>query len=189
MTKNILIINANPKRSSFCQYVADTYECEAREQNNTQRVNLSALQFNPSLDCGYDDEQPLEPDLQVFQQQVAWADHVVIVSPIWWGSLPAKFKGLFDRSFLPGFAFKYQGYTPVPLLTDKTSRMVLTMDAPPQSLQDQAASVIAQLDIFTLQFSGFQPSAVSLFGSVVAASESEKSAWVNEIKQLGRAAK
>ena len=77
----------------------------------------------------------------------------------------------------------------MPLLTDKTSRIILTMDAPPQSLQDQAASVIAQLDVFTLQLSGFQPRAVSLFGSVVAASESEKSAWVNEIKQLGRAAK
>jgi len=52
--KNILILNANPKRTSLCQTLADTYEIEARETANIRRFNLAEMAFKPSLDQSYD---------------------------------------------------------------------------------------------------------------------------------------
>ncbi|KJY68096.1 NAD(P)H-dependent oxidoreductase [Vibrio nigripulchritudo] len=185
--KNILVINANPKSSSFSHALADSYEIQAREQAEVKRINLVELDFNISLDSGYDDVQPLEPSLESFQESVLWADHIVIVSPIWWGGLPAKFKGLLDRTFLPGFAFKFEegSAEPKQLLTGKTSRLILTMDAPHDYVEVQAQPVIEQLDRFTLQFSGMEAAKLTLIGSVIGADKSQRDEWLKRVGELG----
>lgn len=43
----------------------------------------------------------LEEDLVKAQELIRWADHLVFVYPIWWGTMPAVLKGFFDRVFLP----------------------------------------------------------------------------------------
>ncbi|MDN3719732.1 NAD(P)H-dependent oxidoreductase [Roseibium salinum] len=44
---------------------------------------------------------------------MVWCEHFVVVHPLWWGGLPAKLKGVFDRILLPGMAFRYvSGKTP-----------------------------------------------------------------------------
>jgi len=187
MTKKILILNGNPKSSSYCQHLADVYDIEARENFNVERFNISNMAFDPSLDCGYDALQTLEPCLVNFQQSILWADHIVIVMPIWWGGIPAKLKGLFDRAFLPGFSFKYEGDNPLPLqlLTGKTARIVVTMDAPASYAKEQAEPAIAQLDRYTLQFCGIEKAEVNLFGSIIASDSQEKREWETLIQALG----
>ncbi|MDK1286875.1 NAD(P)H-dependent oxidoreductase [Pseudoalteromonas umbrosa] len=186
MTKKILILNGNPKSTSFCQQLANTYIVEAREYYEVKHFNLSEMAFNPSLDSGYDAKQDLEPDLQDFQKCLLWAEHIVIFSPIWWGGLPAKLKGLFDRSFLPHFAFKYEcdNPQPTPLLIGKTARIVLTMDMPEPYLEDQARPVLEQLDQYTLQFSGVEKAATNLFGSMILATQEQKQNWEKLIHSL-----
>ncbi|KZN49083.1 NAD(P)H-dependent oxidoreductase [Pseudoalteromonas luteoviolacea] len=187
MTKKILILNGNPKSTSFCQQLANIYTVEAREYYEVKHFNLSEMAFNPILDSGYDADQDLEPDLQDFQKWILRAEHIVIFSPIWWGGLPAKLKGLFDRSFLPHFAFKYEqdNPQPTPLLIGKTARIVLTMDMPEPFLEEQARPVLEQLDKYTLQFSGIEKAATNLFGSMVSATQEEKQNWEKLVKSLG----
>ena len=36
---------------------------------------------------------PLEPDLLEWQQGIAWADHLLIIHPYWWGAMPTRAKG------------------------------------------------------------------------------------------------
>ncbi|AOT08782.1 NAD(P)H-dependent oxidoreductase [Pseudoalteromonas luteoviolacea] len=187
MTKKILVLNGNPKSTSFCQHLADIYACEAREYFEVKHVNLSEMMFNLSLDFGYDAEQDLEPALKDFQKWTLWAEHIVIFSPIWWGGLPAKLKGLFDRSFLPHFAFRYEqdNPLPVPLLAGKTSRVILTMDMPEPYLEEQAKPALEQLDKYTLQFSGVAKASTNLFGSMISATPEEKQNWEMLVKSLG----
>lgn len=47
--------------------------------------------------------------------------------------MPALLKGFIDRSFVPGFAFKYRRGNPLPakLLGGRSARLITTMDAPP----------------------------------------------------------
>lgn len=185
--KKILLLNGNPKANSFAHLLSDRYECEAREYAQVKRFDLSQMEFDPNLAGGYDNEQALEDCLQAFQKSVVWADHIVVVTPIWWGGLPAKLKGLFDRSFLPGFAFKFEGDNPMPtqLLSGKTSRLICTMDAPEEYFVAQARPVLEQLDLFTLQYCGMAPAEVTLLGSIVMSTEAQRTGWLQQITQLG----
>ncbi|MEF1337492.1 NAD(P)H-dependent oxidoreductase, partial [Vibrio rotiferianus] len=69
-----------------------------------------------------------EPDLLRFQELVLWAEHIVIITPVWWGTVPAKFKGIVDRVFLPNFAFKYTegNMFPEKLLSGRSSELFIT---------------------------------------------------------------
>ncbi len=143
MTPNLLVLNGNPKPDSLCHALAREYARSA-EQGGA-RVTLhhvGELAFAPDLHHGYDEVQPLEPDLQSVQQSLMQAHHLVIVAPVWWGHLPARLKGLLDRTLLPGFAFRYQPGKahPEQLLAGKTARLLLTMDSPPLVLPLVAGS-------------------------------------------------
>jgi putative NADPH-quinone reductase len=37
--------------------------------------------------------------------RVAWADHLVIIYPLWLGSMPGMLKSFFEQLLRPGFAF------------------------------------------------------------------------------------
>jgi len=187
MTKKILVLNGNPKTSSYSKHLSDLYEIEAREYFEIKRFDVSAMGFNPSLDCGYDGKQDLEACLLEFQNAIAWADHLVIVTPIWWGGLPAKFKGLLERTFLPGFSFQFESGSPlpIPLLKGKTARVIITMDTPKDHAQEEAAAVIAQLDLYTLQFCGFEKAEINLFAPIISATPEEKQEWEKRIKTVG----
>ncbi|MEM6771760.1 MAG: NAD(P)H-dependent oxidoreductase, partial [Bacteroidota bacterium] len=75
----------------------------------------------------------LEPDLLAAWDNILWADHLVWVYPVWWGSVPAVMKGFIDRLFLPGFAFRKHEGSMVKwdkLLAGKTARLISTLDQP-----------------------------------------------------------
>src|SRR5690606_7614580 len=63
---------------------------------------------------------------------IQWAEHLVVVYPTWWGTMPAILKGFFDRTFLPGFAFKYRKDSQYwdKLLSGKTAHVIITADTP-----------------------------------------------------------
>jgi putative NADPH-quinone reductase len=191
MMKNILLLNGNPKKHSLAKHFIDEYEVEARKHADVRRFNLSDMDFNPSLDTGYESFPEIEPCLKKFQKRLSWANHLVIASPIWWGGLPAKLKGIFDRTLLPNFAFKYEGSAlqPKPLFKGKSARLILTMDTPEEFVKEQAQPVLEQLDRFTLQFCGISPVQVNLFGSVVMADENTVNDWIETVRTLGAMAK
>ena len=83
MTPNLLVLNGNPKPDSLCHALAREYARSA-EQGGA-RVTLhhvGELAFAPDLHHGYDEVQPLEPDLQSVQQSLTQAHHLVIVAPV-----------------------------------------------------------------------------------------------------------
>ena len=105
--KKILVINANPKSDSMCKSIAQQYSHVAGSKHELKQVDIGDMEFEINLMEGFNEVLPLEDDLLNFQDMVRWSEHIVIVSPVWWGTIPAKFKGVIDRAFLPGFAFKY----------------------------------------------------------------------------------
>lgn len=192
MTKRVLVVVGNPKSNSFCHHLADSYANAAKKHCEVRLVKLSEMEFNPDLVVGYDSEQSLEAPLLAFQQALAWSNHLVIITPIWWGALPAKLKGLFDRTFLPNFAFKYQTGKSIPkkLLHGKSARLILTMDTPPWYYWVvQGAPALKQLKITTLKFCGFTSVKSNMLGPIISSSEQDRAKWVSTITQLGRLGK
>lgn len=185
--KKILLLNGNPKRTSFCAELSDVYAQAAQTRADICRFDLATMDFNPSLEAGYAAEQALEPCLAAFSEALLAAEHIVIVAPIWWGGLPARLKGLIDRVFLPGVTFRFDegNPAPVPLLAGKSARIVLTMDMPGEFATEQAAPVLAQLGGYTLEFCGVSTPATTLFGSVLFSDAGQREAWKETVRALG----
>lgn len=190
MSKRILVLSGNPKPDSFSDALANRYVESARQHHAVRIHKISSMDFDPNLNVGYASDQCLEPDLLAFQHSVQWADHLLITTPIWWGAVPAKLKGLFDRTFLPGFAFKYmKGKTiPAKLLTGKTARIVMTMDTPTWYYRHfQGAPALRQLKTATLEFCGFNDVRNNMFGPLISANENKRTQWLESVDRLGAA--
>lgn len=188
MSKRILVLAANPNNTSFTNFLAETYASSAKKNNEVQLLTLSDMEFNLDLSAGYAEAHSLEDSLKAFQTSLEWCEHLVIFTPIWWGSLPAKLKGLIDRTFLPGFAFQYEEGKLIPkkLLKGRTARIVMTMDTPPwYYLLIQGAPAIKQLKTTTLEFVGFNSVKTKMMGPIISSTEESRSKWIDDVAKLG----
>lgn len=170
-----LIILGHPDKKSLCSAIADNYEKGAREKGGeVMRINLGDISFNPNLRNGYRVIQNLEQDLVEAQAQIKWANHIVFIFPVWWGSVPAILKGFLDRAFLPGFAFKYRENSSNwdKLLSGKSGRLIVTSDAPVWWLYlTYFHPAVNMMKKAVLEFCGVSPVEVMSFGSIKDASD------------------
>ncbi len=191
MKKRVLILAANPTENSFTHNLAQAYAQSAQQKHDVQLLDLSQMEFNLDLSMGYTKDAELETSLTSFQKALEWCDHLVIFTPIWWGALPAKLKGLIDRTFLPGFAFQYEAGKAIPkkLLTGKTARIVMTMDTPPWYYRlIQGAPAIKQLKTATLKFVGFKSVKSNMLGPIISSTSNVREKWLLDISKLGLSA-
>jgi len=187
MSKKILVINGNPKESSFCHELAEQYVVSGQRNHEVKVVSVSELKFDLDLHSGYDKVQSLEPDLAEFQSLVKWAEHVVFILPVWWGGMPAKLKGLIDRTFLSGFAFKYQDGKTIPdkLLRGRSADIILTMDTPPLYYRwVQGNPIYKQLKRTVLEFCGITVRPAMYIGPVISSSKQQRTKWGEQVFEL-----
>src|SRR5690606_39386179 len=67
MSTRILILNGQPDHSRLCSALTDRYQ-QGAAQAQVTRFDLADMSFDANLQQGYQQVQPLEPDLQAFQQ-------------------------------------------------------------------------------------------------------------------------
>jgi len=189
MSKKILVVAGNPKQKSFSAEIARRYQKGAQSHGAEVRfLDISSMEFDPVLHGGYNVDQALEPDLQQAQDLVAWADHLVFAFPLWWGGMPAKLKGFFDRVFLPGFAFSYEKGKTFwkKLLTGRSGEVFITMDAPTWwNRWVDGAPVQKMIKRKILQFCGVNPVMVHDFGSVKGSSDRQRGKWLALVEKRG----
>ncbi len=188
--KNILIINGHPNKESYCNALAEAYLKGSLSQGNiVELIHLHSLNFNLNLVNGYIKQTELEPDLILAQQKITKANHIVIIHPVWWGSIPAILKGFFDRVLLPNFAFKYKENTVLwdKLLKGKTGHIIYTSDTPNwlYNLLFLAPSV-NQVKKRTLQFCGVTPVKVTAIAPIRKSSQQFRENWLIKIEQMAK---
>lgn len=192
MTRKIFIWVAHPKANSLNAALADAYEAGARgEGAEVRRMDLSDMTFETEF-LGYGPDAPdLEPDLVQWQNNVAWADHILIVHPYWWAAMPARAKALLDRALTPGFAFKYhrRGVKWDKLLEGRTADAIITSDTPPlldTILYRSPGRRVLRNQV--LKFVGIKPRHIVQFGSVKLAGTEKIASWLSRTEALGRTA-
>jgi len=150
-------------------------------------IDVHALDFETRLRSAYREDQPLEPDLVRVRDAIAQAAHVTIATPIWWSSVPAALKGLFDRVLLPGWAYRYENGLPVGGLTGRSARLLVTMDAPVwyDTLVNHRAGR-HQVARGVLRFCGFGPVRTRTFGAVGQSTEAQRAAMLLRAETDGR---
>ena len=190
MSKRVLIILGHPSTDSFCGAIATCYFETATQAGREVRImQLGALNFDPVLHEGYNQIQTLEQDLLDAQTDIMWAEHLVFVFPLWWGGVPALLKGFIDRTFLPGFAFKYrQGKVfPDKLLKGRTAHLLVAMDTAPWYYKwVYWMPGLHQMRKHTLAFCGIKPLTTLMFGPVLTSTIIQRQRWLQQAMTLAR---
>jgi putative NADPH-quinone reductase len=190
-TKKVLVLCGHPDKDSFSGIVADHYQVGAQDAGHiVERVNIGELQFDPILHKGYKEIQALEPDLHALQDKFRNADHIVIVYPNWWCTMPAILKGLFDRFWLPGFAFNFNKETKRidQHLKGKTARVVILSGShSPFKMWWQFGDYTNEIQYGILEFAGIRTN-VSSFGPCERVNDEVRAKWLKEVENLGKKA-
>ncbi len=165
-SKKIFVFLGHPDEDSFNCTLADEYQRGAEASGHeVRRVNIADMEFDPILHNGYRLVQNLEPDLLAFQENVRWCDHFIIFYPSWWSTMPALLKGLFDRVWLSGFAYKFtSNFSWQRLLKGRSATMVITSDTIPLAQRIIFGDTTNELRKGILWFAGFSPIRVKKFG-------------------------
>ena len=188
--KNILIINGHPYKESYNHALSLAYKNAAVSSGTVCKdIFIHQLKFQHALEFGYNQRINLEPDLLEAWEKITWADHIVIVYPIWWGGMPGVMKSFFDRLFLPGMAFQYRENSVFwdKLLSGKTGHIIATMDSPSWYFKWVYHShSIRQLKKNILEFCGISPVKVTLITSMRKSSVTYRQNWLKEIGKMGK---
>lgn len=186
---DVLIIDGHPDPSSLCAALAQSHAEGLRAGGaRVEVLALRDLHFDPILRVGYHEHQSLEPDLQRAQSLIAGARRLVVVTPVWWGSMPALLKGFFDRTLERGWAFRYKhNGMPEGLLAGRSARVIMTTDSPGFYLRfihgDPTANSLVRS---TLKFCGLKPVDMTRIGPVHKSSAAQREGWLAQVRAQGQ---
>lgn len=183
----IFVLLGHTDHATLSGAFADRYVAGAtRAHHEVRRQNIGDMAFDPVLHHGYKTIQELEPDLKMFRDNVLWADHIVIIYPTWWSSMPALLKGLFDRAWLPHTAFNFadHGLTWVKLLKGRTARVITSANTPPWLLRFMYGSPTTTLELAILRFAGIRARS-TIFGPTERAGDARRERWLQKVERLG----
>lgn len=194
MGKRIVIIDGHPdcREERFVHALARAYQNDAESAGHEVRnISVGALDF-PLLRTSEDfqfRDAPLA--IRQCQESLAWADHWLILFPLWLGSMPAALKAFFEQALRPGFAFAAgaKGRLPRKLLGRRSARIVVTMGMPALFYRWYfRAHGLKSLERNILTFCGIRPVRANVVGMVERMGQARRKHWLTIMNALGRSA-
>lgn len=195
MPKRIVLLQGHPDAGQrhLCHALGNTY-CEAAGTagHEARQVDVGRLDF-PLLRSQQEWEQgALPPGLLEAQAAVEWADHLVLIFPLWLGDMPALLKGFLEQIMRPGFAFSEEGGNPLALkrLKGRSARVICTMGMPAAVYRWYfRAHSLKSLERNILGFVGIAPVDETLIGMVGKLDDKSAAKWLARMATLGREGK
>lgn len=191
MPKKIVTIQGHPDPAGnrFCHALGDAYAEGAAEcGHEVRRVDVGQLDF-PLLRSGEDFETGEPPvAIRAVQTDILWADHLIIIYPLWLGTMPALLKGFLEQTIRPGFAFERttDGW-PRKVLTHRSARVIVTMGMPALAYRlFYRAHGLKNLERNILHFVGIKPVRNNIVGMIGQLNEAKAQAWLDKIRAKGR---
>ena len=115
-----------------------------------------------------------------------WAEHLVILYPLWLGDVPAVLKGFLEQVARPGFAIGEGKGFPQGLLKGRSARVIVTMGMPGLFYEIvYRAHSLKSLERNILNFAGIKPVRHTIIGTVEAGAE-HRAKWLERVRRLGR---
>ena len=119
------------------------------------------------------------------------ADHVVLIYPLWLGTLPALTKAFLEQVFHRDTAFEpaRDGKWPKGRLSGKSARVIVTMGMPALVYRFwYGGHSLKSLERNILRFIGFKPVRDTVFGMIEMVSDEKRKSWLKRVEALGRQA-
>ena len=188
MSRRILIIDGHPdtNRDHFVHALAAAY-AEGAAEHETRAIRVAELDFPLIRSQAQWAKGEVPAAIADAQQQLLWAEHIVLLYPLWLGDVPALLKGFLEQVMRPDFAFRYRPKgLPEKLLAGRSARVVVTMGMPAFFYRIYyGAHSLKSLERNILKFVGIGPIAHNVVGAVEG-SEEARLGWLEEMRELGR---
>ena len=206
--KTLVVFN-HPYGGSYCSAILEAVEDGVKDGGQECRViNLDQDDFDPVMRAkdlvafsgagragesalGTVDDQVLE-----YKKDLEWADHLVMIFPIWWMTMPAMMKGFVDKVIFPAVAYNMDKviFPAVAYNMDKgklVSRLpirkvtvITTMNTPADVYRDKYNnSIEGSLIKGTLRQIGIQDIQWISLNGVKSATQEQRVTWLDEIYQ------
>ena len=195
MPRRIVVIQGHPDpdQGRFCRALAAA-DVDGAEQagHRIRRIEVAALEF-PILRTKHEYQSGPAPEgIRQSQEAISWGEHLLIVYPLWLGSMPALLKAFLEQVFRPGFATAGEAASGTwkKLLTGKSARIVVTMGMPALVYRWYfRAHSLKSLERNILGFCGIGPIRETLIGMVEAKGDAKRLAELQKMRELGRRAR
>ncbi len=191
MARAICIIQGHPhgKGGHLCHALADAYDKGAtRTGAQVSRLDVGRIAPRPLTEPADFATPPDEP-MRAAQAAVAEADHLVIVFPLWLGTMPAALKAFFEQLARAEFALSTAGGRwPKRNLRGRSARIIVTMGMPATAYRVVfGAAGVRSLRNGILWMSGIAPVRTTYIGGVDGLGPKGVSNWLGAIEDMGAA--
>lgn len=188
-----MIIQGHPDAAGghLCHSLADSYASGAESAGHrVMRVDVATLDFPLLRSQAAFETAPMPEGLRGARDALIAADHVVMLFPLWLGTLPALMKGFLEQLLRPGLAFlPGEDVEAQALLTGRSARLVVTMGMPAWAYRYYyLAYGVRCIDHGMLGFAGMTPVRHTYFGRVDAAPAETRARWLLQMRRLGEQA-
>ncbi|MEM9106209.1 MAG: NAD(P)H-dependent oxidoreductase [Pseudomonadota bacterium] len=191
---SIAIIQGHPDntKTHLCHALADAYAEGALAGGHTvARIEVAELDF-PLLRSQEDwqaGKEATPSGLRDAQEACMSADHLVLLYPLWLGTLPALLKGFLEQAFRPGVALSYGEGFPKGLMKGKSARVIVTMGMPALAYRFYfGAHSLKSLQRNILGFVGISPIRNTVLGMVENVGEKRRKIWREKMRKFGEQA-
>lgn len=187
----ITIIQGHPDPSEghLGHALAEAYAAAAGQAGHEMRfLRVAGMDFDfVRSKIDWDNGEPPEC-IRVAQEAITWAQHLVVVYPLWLGSMPALLKAFLEQTLRPGFATSRAGAgtTWKKLLGGRSARIVVTMGMPAFVYRWYfGAHSLKNLERNILKFCGIGPIRASLIGRVETMGSHARERCLAKMRLLG----
>lgn len=190
MGSRILILQGHPdaRGHHLCHAFADAYARGAKSAGREVRLIEIARLGLPFVRSAEDWKSEAPPEAKAAQDDIRWADHIVLIYPLWLGTMPAVVKCFLEQVFRESFAF---GEGAASLfakpLKGRSARIVVTMGMPAFIYRWYfGAHSLKGLESSLFRFVGFGPVRDTVLGLVENVGQRKRARWLAKMETLGK---
>jgi NAD(P)H dehydrogenase (quinone) len=186
-----LIIYAHPNSDSLNYAILENVMRGLKDANrNFELLDSYKEKFDPVLIIDQQNKRRNlinDPYTEKYRKKIEQAEKLIFIYPIWWYGVPAILKGFFDRVFVSGFAFKYDGKLPKGLLQNKEAWVIYTIDSPSFFIRwfRKNAEWIVVRDAI-LKFCGIKHIKRTRFTSAKYSTSEKRKHWLQKIYEISK---
>lgn len=189
MPRNIVLLQGHPHAdpAHFCHALADAYADGANEAHHgVSRFDIGVMDI-PLLRNPKDFETPAPEPVRKVQDAVLLADHLVVVYPLWLGTMPALVKAFFEHFARASFAIEAteKGW-PRKMLKGRSAHVIVTMGMPATAYRLLfGAHGVKGFESGILAMSGIGPIRETFIGGVGENAPDGRLRWLRKMHEHG----
>ena len=194
---NTLIVFNHPYGGSFCGAILAAVERGLKTGGHKCRViNLDQDDFDPVMRskdllafvgagrAGEDALDAIDEQVREYKGHLEWAEHLVMIFPVWWMTTPAMTKGFIDKVIFPAIAYDMKDGRLVSRLSLRKVTVITTMNTPADIYREVFGNPLeGSLIKGTFRQIGIENIEWTSLNEVKQVSREQREAWLEEIER------